>query len=65
MTPITLRQAKIMAKKTHGAFSCNILAPNGFYGLSTCFMFHDRFMVFAPWQWEAPRRSVQVSRSQQ
>jgi hypothetical protein len=58
MKPITLRQAKMMAKKTNAPFSCNILAQNGFFGLSTVFMFHDRFIVLAPWQWETPRQSV-------
>ena len=64
LQPMTLRQAKMLAKKTQGAFSCNIAARDceaPFYGLSTVFMFHGRVLVFAPWQWETPRRAVQVS----
>jgi hypothetical protein len=54
MIHMTLRQAKMYAKKVGTAFSCYIDAPNGFYGLSTVFMFHDRVCIYAPHLWERP-----------
>jgi len=56
MIHMTLRQAKIFAKKVDAPFSCYIDAPNGFYGLSTVFMFRGRVLIFAPHKWDPPAR---------
>ena len=50
---ITVRQAKMLAEKLGTcAFSCNIAAPNGFYGLSTVVNAFGHVLIVAPYEWE-------------
>ena len=52
-TKLTVRQAKMFAKKADGPFSCFIDAPNGYYGLSTVVVLWSKVYIMAPHKWDA------------
>jgi hypothetical protein len=55
LVPTTVRQARKLADRYDGPFSCFVSAPNGFYGLSTVVTAFGHTLIVPPYNWDKPR----------
>lgn len=63
MIKLTKRQAKMLAKKADGPFSCDISAREceaPFFGLSTVFMLNGNVWIVGPSGWVGPARNLRT-----